>query len=90
MEASDNCDERKFWKLYMQAYEACLRATNTKLAPWYVIPAENKKNARLVIARIVLDTYKTLKMSYPKTDEKRKRALLSIRSQLTKTNKSCG
>jgi PPK2 family polyphosphate:nucleotide phosphotransferase len=76
-------EERKFWKQYMQAYEACLSATSTKIAPWYVVPADNKKNARLIISRIILETFKTLKMHYPKTDETRRQELLSIREQLT-------
>jgi PPK2 family polyphosphate:nucleotide phosphotransferase len=77
-------EERKYWKQYMQAYEACLGATSTKIAPWYVVPADNKKNARLIVSRIILDTFNTLKMHYPETDENRRQELLSIREQLTK------
>jgi PPK2 family polyphosphate:nucleotide phosphotransferase len=77
-------EERKFWKQYMQAYEACLGATSTKNAPWYVVPADDKENARLIISRIILDTFKALKMRYPKTDAKRRQELLSIRKQLSR------
>ena len=77
-------EERKFWKQYMQAYEACLSATSTKIAPWYVVPADDKENARLIISRIILDTFKALKMRYPETDEQRRQELLSIRQQLMK------
>jgi PPK2 family polyphosphate:nucleotide phosphotransferase len=77
-------EERKFWKQYMQAYEACLGATSTKTAPWYVVPADDKENARLIIAQIIVDTFKTLKMSYPETDAKRRKELLAIRRQLIK------
>jgi PPK2 family polyphosphate:nucleotide phosphotransferase len=77
-------EERKFWKQYMQAYESCLSATSTTIAPWYVVPADDKKNARLIVSRIILDTFKTLKMHYPKTDAKRRQELLSIREQLMK------
>ena len=73
-----------YWKQYMQAYEACLTATSTTIAPWYGVPADDKKNARLIISRIILDTFKTLKMHYPKTDTKRRQELLSIREQLMK------
>jgi len=76
--------ERKFWKQYMKAYELCMSATSTKNAPWYVVPADDKKNARLIISRIVLDTFKTLKMSYPEVNAKRQQELLSIRQQLMK------
>ncbi|MBU2578222.1 polyphosphate kinase 2 family protein, partial [Patescibacteria group bacterium] len=74
----------KYWKQYMQAYEQCLSATSTKIAPWYVVPADDKENARLIISRIILDTFKGLKMSYPEVDQERRDELLDIRKQLTK------
>jgi PPK2 family polyphosphate:nucleotide phosphotransferase len=77
-------EERKFWKQYRQAYEACLSATSTKNAPWYVVPADNKKNARLIVSRIILDTFKALNMSYPETSAKRQQELQLIREQLEK------
>ncbi len=77
-------EERKFWKQYMQAYEACLSATSTGHAPWYVVPADDKENARLIISRIILDTFKALDMHYPKTDAKRRQELQSLRKQLAK------
>jgi len=77
-------EERKFWKQYMQAYEACLGATSTRIAPWYVVPADDKKNARLIISKIILDTFNSLKMHYPKTDARRRQELLSIRDLLVK------
>ncbi|MDA8361649.1 MAG: polyphosphate kinase 2 family protein [Gammaproteobacteria bacterium] len=76
--------ERKFWGEYMQAYEDCLGATSTREAPWYVVPADDKENARLLISRIILDTLETLNMSYPRLGPKRKRELLSIRKQLAR------
>jgi PPK2 family polyphosphate:nucleotide phosphotransferase len=76
--------ERGFWKRYMNAYEKCLGATSTRDAPWYVVPADDKENARLIVSRIVLDTLEELKMTYPKTSAKRRRELLSIRKQLAK------
>jgi PPK2 family polyphosphate:nucleotide phosphotransferase len=76
--------ERKFWKQYMQAYEACLGATNTKISPWYVVPADDKKNARLIISKIILDTFNSLEMHHPKTDAKRRQELLAIRDLLVK------
>lgn len=80
--SSADIKERKFWSRYMQAYEACLNATSTATAPWYVVPADDKKNARLLIANIILETYKTLKMNYPVTDNRRRQELLEIRQQL--------
>jgi PPK2 family polyphosphate:nucleotide phosphotransferase len=76
--------ERKFWKEYTKAYEECLTATSTRNAPWFVVPADDKENARLVVSRIALDTLEGLKMTYPKTSAERRRELLSIRRQLAK------
>ena len=74
--------ERKYWKHYMHAYEACLGATSTHHAPWYVVPADDKENARLIVSQIVLDALHDLKMAYPKTTAKRRRELKAIRKQL--------
>ena len=76
--------ERKFWKHYMAAYEACLKTTSTHHAPWYVVPADDKENARLIVSQIVLDAFHDLKMAYPKITAKRRRELLSIRKLLSK------
>lgn len=74
--------ERKFWKQYMRAYEECLTATSTDDAAWYVVPADDKENARLIVSQIVVDSLDDLKMSYPKTSPERRRELLSIRKRL--------
>ncbi len=74
--------ERKYWKHYMKAYEDCLTTTSTAHAPWYVVPADDKENARLIVSRIVLDTLNEFKMAYPKTTAKRRRELKSIRKEL--------
>jgi len=74
--------ERKHWKQYMEAYADCLTATSTADAPWYVVPADDKENARLIVSQIVLDAFNELKMAYPKTTAKRRRELKSIRQSL--------
>ena len=74
--------ERKYWKDYLKAYETCLGATSTHHAPWYIVPADDKENARLIVSQILLDTFDELKMSYPKTTAKRHKELKSIRKQL--------
>jgi len=76
--------ERGFWKQYMKAYEDCLEATSTRHSPWFVVPADDKLNARLIISRIVLETLKDLKMSFPKSDEKRTKELQTLRKRLAK------
>ena len=77
-------EERNFWKQYMKAYDKCLSATSSKFAPWYVVPADDKDNARLIVSRILLDTLQGLKMSYPETSAARHRELQAIRKRLTK------
>ena len=76
--------ERKYWKHYTKAYEECLDATSTHHAPWYVVPADDKENARLIVSRIVLERLKDLKMAYPKTTGKRRKELKSIAKQLAR------
>src|SRR5579862_4108851 len=77
-------EERKYWRQYTKAYEACLSATSTDDAPWYVVPADDKGNAQLIVSRIVLDALKGLRMSYPKSNPQRRRELEKIRERLTK------
>jgi polyphosphate kinase 2 (PPK2 family) len=74
--------ERKYWKQYMKVYEKCLGATSTAHAPWYIVPADDKLTARLIVSRILLDTLAALKLSYPKTSAARRRELGSLRKQL--------
>jgi len=76
--------ERQYWKDYMEAYEACLGATSSDHAPWYVVPADDKENARLIVSHIILDTLDDLKMAYPKATTQRHAELEAIRKQLTK------
>jgi PPK2 family polyphosphate:nucleotide phosphotransferase len=74
--------ERQYWKQYMKAYEKCLSATSTHHAPWYIVPADDKLNARLIVSRVVLDTLEELRMSYPKSSAARHRELRLLRKQL--------
>ena len=66
----------------MEAYEACLSATSTDNAPWYVVPADDKENARLIVSKIVVETLRDLKMAYPVTDATRQKELVAIRALL--------
>jgi PPK2 family polyphosphate:nucleotide phosphotransferase len=75
-------EERKFWKHYRKAYEECIAATSTKDSPWYVVPADDKDNARLLVSQIVLDTLKDLKAHYPKSTAARVAQLQSIKGDL--------
>jgi polyphosphate:nucleotide phosphotransferase, PPK2 family len=77
-------EERKQWKHYMKAYEACLSATSTTTAPWHIVPADDKENTRLIVSHVVLDTLKQLRMTYPKADNARRKELRSLRKLLVK------
>jgi len=74
--------ERGFWDAYMDAYEKCLSATSTQASPWYIVPADDKDSARLIVSRIVLDALAGLKMAYPVMSPERKRELRTIRKTL--------
>jgi len=74
--------ERELWSDYMNAYQACLSATSTRQAPWYVVPADDKENARLIVSQIILDTLQDLKLDYPKLNDEKRQELRSIRKLL--------
>ncbi len=74
--------ERAFWGRYMRAYEDCLRNTSTKNAPWYIIPADDKKNARILAGEIVLAEMKKLKTKYPRASKEHLANLKTMRKSL--------
>ncbi|MFT6736639.1 MAG: PPK2 family polyphosphate:nucleotide phosphotransferase [Kangiellaceae bacterium] len=76
--------ERQFWPQYQQAYQECLHATSTNDNPWYIVPADDKKNARLIVAKIMHKTLKALNMNYPISDEQRKLELQLFKQKLLK------
>ncbi|MDE2305686.1 MAG: polyphosphate kinase 2 family protein [Gammaproteobacteria bacterium] len=77
-------EERRYWKQYMHAYEKCLEATSTDEAPWYVVPADDKRTARLIVSSVIMESVRALKLEFPKTSPERRRELLALRRQLTR------
>lgn len=75
--------ERKYWKQYRHAYQDCLSATSTKFAPWHIVPADDKADARLLVSAIVLDALASLKPTYPHASPTRRRELTKMRQHLT-------
>lgn len=63
--------EREFWNDYQKVYEDAINATSTEQSPWFIIPADDKKNMRLIVAKILADKLKSLDMDYPKSDAAR-------------------
>jgi PPK2 family polyphosphate:nucleotide phosphotransferase len=74
--------ERALWDRYAEAYEHCLGATSTKQAPWYIVPADDKKNARLIISSVIQEILDNLKLELPQPDPKLRSAMKMLRSQL--------
>lgn len=74
--------ERKYWKQYREAYEDCISATSTDQTPWYIIPADDKQNARLIVSQIILDTFNELDIAYPKMTPEHQKELKVIRKKL--------
>jgi PPK2 family polyphosphate:nucleotide phosphotransferase len=74
--------ERGYWNQYMKAYEACLAATSTKEAPWYIVPADDKSNARLIVAEVIVDAMERLGMRFPKSGKARRSELKTLRQRL--------
>ena len=74
--------ERSFWPQYMKAYASCLNATSTSTAPWYAVPADDKKNARLIVSQIIVNAFHDMHMEYPRVSEERRRELEEIRRNL--------
>ncbi len=82
--SASDISERMLWPQYVEAYDACLQATSTHHSPWYVVPADDKENARLIVSQTLLDAFNGLDMAYPKTTAKRRRELMSIRKALAR------
>jgi PPK2 family polyphosphate:nucleotide phosphotransferase len=76
--------ERNYWKKYMKAYAEALSATSSREAPWYIVPADDKENARLIVSKVVVDMFEKLAMAYPKVNAARRRELRMFRRQLAK------
>lgn len=78
----DDVEERKYWKQYMRAYEECIAETSIDEAPWYIVPADDKENARLIISQVLLGTLQKLDLRYPEVGEEKKKMLGEIREHL--------
>src|ERR1700686_1100708 len=78
----DDIKERKFWDDYHEAYEEIVQNTSTKRAPWFVIPADNKWYARLVVASAIIEALDGLDLEFPDVDEQKKKKLEEIREAL--------
>jgi PPK2 family polyphosphate:nucleotide phosphotransferase len=80
--SASDVHERKFWGDYMRAYEEAIRATASKHAPWFVVPADNKWFTRLVVADAIVEAVERLDLTYPKVDAEKKKELATMRAAL--------
>lgn len=80
--SAGDLEERKLWDTYQQAYEDAINETSTDFAPWYIVPADKKWFARLVISEIIIDTFNNMKMEYPKLDEEQIKNIEVYKSML--------
>jgi PPK2 family polyphosphate:nucleotide phosphotransferase len=76
--------ERKFWGDYMSAYEETIRATASKHAPWFVVPADKKWFTRLVVSATIVEAVEQLDLTYPKVDAEKKKELAAVRAALAR------
>jgi PPK2 family polyphosphate:nucleotide phosphotransferase len=74
--------ERQYWRTYMDVYDACLRATSRRHAPWYVVPADDKPNARLIVSQVIINRLTAMQLRYPPVSAARRRELAAIRRHL--------
>ena len=82
--ATSDVRERQFWGDYMQAFEETIRATASKHAPWYVVPADNKWFTRLLVAAAIVQAIEKLDLDYPTVDAEKKKELQTIRAALSR------
>jgi PPK2 family polyphosphate:nucleotide phosphotransferase len=80
--SASDAQERKFWGDYMEAFEEAIRATASKHAPWFVVPADNKWFTRLVVAAAIVDAMESLGLAYPKVDAAKKKEFAAARAAL--------
>jgi PPK2 family polyphosphate:nucleotide phosphotransferase len=62
---------RDSWNDYMKAYEDAINETATKKSPWFVVPADDKKNTRLIVGSIIIEELKKMDMNYPEVSPER-------------------
>ena len=82
--SASDVEERKFWGDYMDAFEEAIRATASKHAPWFIVPADNKWFTRLVVAAAIVDAMESLGLAYPKVDAAKKKEFAAARAALSR------
>jgi polyphosphate kinase 2 (PPK2 family) len=84
--SASDMNERSYWDDYQKAYEDMIRNTDTKEAPWYVVPADNKWFTRVVVAAAVIDTLASMDLSYPEVGQEKVKELAGAKKKLLAGN----
>ena len=74
--------EREYWKEYMKANEEMIVNTSTEIAPWYVVPADNKPYARIVVASAIINALDSMDLEYPKVSKEKLAELKKVKKEL--------
>ena len=82
--SASDVKERHYWKEYQSAYEDMIRNTATKHAPWFVVPADNKWFAHMVVADAVAEAMQALDLQYPSVSPDQRAELSKARRELRK------
>ena len=82
--SASDVKEREFWNDYMHAFEQAIRATASKEAPWFVVPADNKWFSRLLVAAATVEAMASLDLAYPKVDAAKKNEFAAVRAALSR------
>jgi PPK2 family polyphosphate:nucleotide phosphotransferase len=80
----NDLEQRSHWTEYMAAYEACLSATSLDDCPWYIVPADDKRNCRLIVSRVIIETLSALPIAYPQLTPERHQRLHQFKAALAK------
>jgi polyphosphate kinase 2 (PPK2 family) len=84
--STDDIEARKHWDRYMDVYEDMIRHTSTPDSPWYVVPADHKWFARLVVAAAMVDAMEQLHLRFPEVSQQELKEMQRVRDAL-KTEK---
>jgi PPK2 family polyphosphate:nucleotide phosphotransferase len=82
--SASDVHERQFWGDYMRAYQETIRATASKHAPWFVVPADNKWFTRLVVAAAIVEAVEQLDLKYPTVNAEKRKELATMRAALVR------
>jgi PPK2 family polyphosphate:nucleotide phosphotransferase len=80
--SEDDVRERGFWNAYQQAYQDAINQTAAPHAPWFAVPADDKRTTRLIVAQAVLEALEGMNVAYPEASDERRSALTHYREQL--------